>query len=131
MIVIPVSLGELVDKLTILSIKKKCTEGHQRRTVEKEEKALKEAFEKLKLNIDQKYWQELEAINQKLWSCEDRLRELEAEEKFDDEFVSFARSVYLTNDERAKIKRTINQIYQSDLEEVKVLPSAYLKKMSR
>jgi len=63
---------------------------------------------------------QLREVNQKLWKIEDRLRVLEKEQRFDDEFVELARSVYKTNDRRAEIKRKINEETNSTYKEIKI-----------
>ena len=62
-------------------------------------------------------------INQKLWDIEDQIRVFEAQEKFDNEFIELARSVYFTNDERFEIKNKINSVVNSNFKEEKILPS--------
>ena len=62
---------------------------------------------------------ELKIINQKLWTIEDNIRLLEKKKKFKSEFIELARSVYITNDERFKVKNKINKLFSSDVEEVK------------
>jgi predicted nucleic acid-binding Zn-ribbon protein len=66
------------------------------------------------------YMDELREVNQKLWDIEDRLRKLEEEYRFDDEFISLARQVYITNDKRAVIKRKINEETNSNYKEIKL-----------
>jgi predicted nucleic acid-binding Zn-ribbon protein len=113
---IPVSVGELIDKLTILEIKSLFTD---------DEYVLKELEElnKSRAIITQytlEYEIELKKVNEKLWKIEDKLRQLEKEQRFDSEFIELARSVYITNDERARIKREINELTNSDFKEIKV-----------
>jgi predicted nucleic acid-binding Zn-ribbon protein len=62
----------------------------------------------------------LKKINEKLWRVEDKIREKEKLKKFDDEFISLAREVYITNDERARIKKEINEITNSNFREIKL-----------
>ena len=66
------------------------------------------------------YEVQLKKINEDLWKIEDKLRKLEKEQKFDDEFIDLARSVYIKNDERAKIKKEINILCNSDYQEIKI-----------
>ena len=66
------------------------------------------------------YMDELRDVNQKLWDIEDKLRKLEEEYRFDDEFISIARQVYITNDKRAEIKRKINDETNSNYKEIKL-----------
>jgi len=118
---IEVSKGEIVDKFTILVIKKKnIKDSAKLDLLEKELNHLKPSY----LLI----WQELKSeeltaqlfeVNSKLWDVEDKLRELEHARDFGDTFIENARSVYTLNDERARIKRKINELTQSALTEVK------------
>ncbi len=116
---IEVSNGEFVDKLTILEIKL-----HQITDHEKVSKVRKEYNYLIKflpeiISKDHQLYLDLYEINLKLWKIEDQLRDFELHKKFDAEFVTLARSVYYTNDERAKIKLQINQLTKSHFEEVK------------
>lgn len=115
-----ISLGELVDKLSILKIKlEKITDAEKLKHVRKEEKALQEKLNSLALeNIDHHLKQMIE-VNLKLWKIEDDIRDLEREKKFNQDFIDLARAVYITNDERFKRKNTINTTYKSGLVEVK------------
>jgi septal ring factor EnvC (AmiA/AmiB activator) len=115
-ITIPVSVGELIDKITILEIKSLFTDN-QYVTKELEE------LNKIKSTITQyilEYEISLKKVNEKLWKIEDKLRKLEKEQRFDEEFIELARSVYITNDERANIKRKINEVCNSDFQEIKL-----------
>ena len=115
-ITIPISVGELLDKITILEIKSQYT------TNEYVSKELKE-LNQIKSTITQytlEYMNELREVNQKLWKIEDRLREKEKLQEFDEEFIELARSVYMTNDLRAVIKKKINEETQSTYHEVKL-----------
>lgn len=115
-----ISLGELVDKISILKIKaQKITDAAKLIHVKKEEETLLRTLTSLKLeNIDYHLEQMIE-VNLKLWKIEDDIRDLEREKKFNDEFISLARAVYITNDERFKRKNNINTTYKSGLVEVK------------
>jgi hypothetical protein len=118
---IPVAIGELVDKITILEIKAARIDAAKRPNVERELEQLRYVFEIHKLDrtaIDRE-WQELYAVNAKLWDVEDRKRLKEAAASFDAEFIALARSVYFENDRRAAIKRRINEILGSDIFEEK------------
>ena len=115
-ITIPVSVGELLDKISILEIKSLFTDN---------EYVIKELDElnQIKSTLTQytlQYEVELKKVNEKLWKIEDRLRELEEEYRFDDEFISLARQVYITNDKRAEIKRKINEETNSNYKEIKL-----------
>ena len=117
----PISLGELVDKISILMIKKKNISDsikleHVVKELEFLEKTLKEYIPEGKIN---KFIQELVNINSKLWKIEDDIRECERNKLFDQTFIDLARSVYFTNDQRAKIKNDINKNFGSELVEVK------------
>jgi predicted nucleic acid-binding Zn-ribbon protein len=115
-ITVPVSVGELLDKITILEIKSKYTDNEY---VIKELNDLNEIRNTL-TSYTMEYMDELRDVNQKLWDIEDRIRELEEEYRFDDEFISLARQVYITNDKRAEIKRKINDETNSNYKEIKL-----------
>jgi hypothetical protein len=115
-ITIPVSVGELLDKITILEIKSMFTNN---------EYVLKELEELnlIKSTLTQytlKYEVQLKKVNEELWKIEDKLRKKEKLQEFDDEFIELARSVYIINDERAGIKKQVNELYNSNYREVKV-----------
>ena len=126
-ILVPISAGELIDKITILAIKQqKLQRSDALRNVKTElallEQVLNNAVKSFPESIDTKLLsskQNLETINQKLWNVEDALRECEQEQRFGTEFVDLARSVYMLNDERANIKRSINILCGSSLIEEK------------
>ena len=112
---IPISVGELLDKISILEIKAFLTNNEY---VHKE----LEELNKIKSTITQytlEYEVQLKKVNETLWKIEDRLREKEKLQEFDEEFIELARSVYITNDKRAEIKRRINEETQSSYREVK------------
>jgi hypothetical protein len=110
-ILVPVSPGELLDKITILRIK-----------VARIMDAAKVANVRLELDLLEKTWRDcgcaefdvgrderaLQAVNERLWDVEDLIREKEAKQTFDREFIELARAVYVSNDERAAIKKRIN-----------------------
>ena len=117
----PISLGELVDKISILIIKQKnITDETKLDHVKKEldflEKTLMNYVQREEIN---NYLENLININSKLWNIEDDIRECERKKLFDQTFIDLARSVYFTNDERAKVKNDINKIFGSELVEVK------------
>ena len=119
---IPVSLGELVDKISILYIKRKnITEVEKVKLINQElsllEKTLKDSL--TNNNLINKYLDELIIINSKLWKIEDELREYERKKIFNQDFIELARSVYLTNDKRSETKLEINKIFGSQIIEVK------------
>ena len=117
----PISLGELVDKISILMIKKKNISDsiklqHVNKELEFLQKTLKKYISEDKIN---EYLLKLVNINSKLWDIEDDIRECERKKLFDQTFIDLARSVYFTNDERAKVKNNINKAFGSELVEVK------------
>ncbi len=120
---INISVGELIDKITILQIKKeKITNLEKVKKVSYELQLLENilnSFEKSKINELENLMIKLKKINQKLWVIEDDIRLLEKNKKFDNNFIELARSVYITNDERFEIKNKINRLFSSDIEEVK------------
>ena len=119
---IPVSVGELIDKITILEIKKiKIKDKNKLLNVNKEYKYLKEILRK-KIKISLKIKNEilaLKKINLKLWNIEDKKRKAEKNKKFDSAFIKYARNVYIYNDIRAKIKHNINVLAGSKIIEEK------------
>ncbi len=117
----PISLGELVDKISILIIKQKnITDETKLDHVKKElaflQKTLMNYVQQEEIN---NYLENLININSKLWNIEDDIRECERKKLFDQSFIDLARSVYFTNDERAKVKNDINKTFGSELIEVK------------
>ena len=117
----PISLGELVDKISILIIKQKnITDETKLDHVKKEldflQKTLMNYVQQEEIN---NHLENLININSKLWNIEDDIRECERKKMFDQTFIDLARSVYFTNDERAKVKNDINKIFGSELVEVK------------
>ena len=117
----PISLGELVDKISILMIKKKNISDsiklqHVNKELEFLQKTLKKYISEDEIN---KFLLKLVNINSKLWDIEDDIRECERKKSFDQTFIDLARSVYFTNDERAKVKNNINKAFGSELVEVK------------
>ena len=117
-----ISAGELVDKITILKIKKeKITNKEKLIEIKKELDSLTNTFDKsIKKNINlETLTKELKNINLKLWDIENKKRELEKKQEFGKEFIELARNVYKFNDERAKIKLKINEALGSNIKEVK------------
>ena len=115
-ITIPVSVGELLDKITILEIKSMFTDNEYVIKELEQLNSIKSTLTQYTLEYEIK----LKKVNEKLWKIEDRLRKLEKEQKFDEEFIKLARSVYITNDERARIKREINEMCNSVFKEIKL-----------
>lgn len=117
---IDISTGELVDKVTILSIKQeKISNPEKLANVRKEYAILITPMNDAGILVDSDEFIRLKDINLKLWDIEDRIRVKEVENAFDDEFISLARSVYFINDDRAAVKKEINLKYNSDLVEEK------------
>jgi hypothetical protein len=116
---IPVSIGELYDKVSILEIKKQKLEGKSLLNVEKELELLFGILQNLDIRIDNELFDQLRLVNSILWDIEDQIREREHNNDFGYEFTELARSVYKQNDLRASIKRTINQFTSSDIVEEK------------
>jgi hypothetical protein len=115
---IPVSIGELCDKYTILLIKKDNIYDNDKLThINNEISLLKPLI--LEYNINDTIINELLMCNKKLWDIEDRIRIKEFNKEFDDEFIQLARSVYFNNDNRALIKKEISILYNSNIIEVK------------
>jgi 3-methyladenine DNA glycosylase/8-oxoguanine DNA glycosylase len=120
--VIPVSWGELIDKLTILEIKRQRLHAPAAlKEVERELAALSPALGALiPLPAGLAALQAaLASVNERLWDIEDAIRDKEARHSFDDGFIALARSVYQQNDERGRIKRAIDRLLQSPLTEQK------------
>ena len=119
---VPVSVGELFDKISILDIKtKKIKNKNDLKVIKYELSKLRKIVKDKKLlstNIKRKY-NSLKLINQKLWNIENQKRKCEKLNKFDKNFVSLARKVYIFNDKRAVIKREINKLLGSEIEEIK------------
>jgi hypothetical protein len=113
---VPISVGELIDKISILSIKSQYTDNSY---VTKELQDLIAIAKKHQV-YDASYISQLLSINRKLWKIEDDLRVLEKSQDFDITFIELARSVYITNDQRARIKKEINEKYKSTYQEIKV-----------
>jgi len=117
---VEISIGELVDKVSILKIKsRKIHDPEKLHNIHHELQLLHRKMESAGITLESAEYQQLEEINTALWEIEDRIRMKEAKKAFDDEFIQLARSVYLQNDERAAVKREINRAYGSDLMEEK------------
>lgn len=118
---VEVSIGEIVDKISILEIKsKKITDQTKLKNIKKEFNVLLSTTIK---TIDwisaSELYLELVEINSKLWDIEDDIRIKEKNKEFDSEFIELARSVYYTNDERFRVKSEINKKFDSNLMEEK------------
>jgi chorismate mutase len=119
---VPISPGELIDKITILEIKaERMTDAKKVANVKHELSLLLATWkESPNSRIDiAKEWTELKQINGKLWVIEDDIRDKERDQAFDARFIALAREVYVTNDERAAIKRKINDKLGSKIVEEK------------
>ena len=119
MIQIPVSVGELVDKITILNIKARRLNGVALDHVLQELDLLEKALNESDVELKRQEREELEEVNEKLWHIEEAIRGQEAKQCFGADFIALARSVYQCNDERAALKRAINQRHGSTLIEEK------------
>ena len=117
-----ISVGELLDKISILEIKQKNLKDTEKtKIVTKELESLNNTL-KNDVNITDEIkslYKDLKAINLKLWDIEDGKRDCERNKDFGEKFIKLARSVYIENDNRAKIKNKINQLSGSNISEVK------------
>ena len=119
---VPISVGELFDKISILEIKtKKIKDKTKLKIIKFELLELKRIIKNKKLNksFNKIQYQKLLKINNRLWSIEDNKRKYEVTKKFDKKFIELARKVYLLNDKRAEIKNKININSGSRIREVK------------
>lgn len=117
---IDVSIGEVLDKITILSIKlEKFKDESKISNVKKEYELLASKLKHVGINSNSKEFEDLKNINLKIWDIEDNIRIKESKKEFDDEFIKLARSVYFENDERARLKKEINLSRSSELIEEK------------
>ena len=117
-----ISAGELIDKITILEIKKtKISNKEKLNDIEKELSSLNETMKKSisEPNKIKNHINKLKEINLKLWNIEDGKRAAEKENSFNEKFIELARNVYKFNDERAKIKLAINNTLGSNIKEIK------------
>ena len=118
---IPISLGELIDKISILVIKeKKITDEKKNNLIREELTLLRKTLNKAANNNSiNNYLNQLIDVNSTLWKIEDEIRDCEKNKKFDQKFIELARSVYITNDKTAEIKLEINNKFGSKIVEVK------------
>ncbi len=117
-----ISAGELVDKITILEIKKnKISDENKLKEIDKELNSLNNTMDKFILEKSKilTFKDQLKEINLKLWDIEDGKRAAEKNKNFGKIFIELARNVYKFNDERAKIKLRINEILGSNIKEIK------------
>ena len=115
----PISVGELLDKITILEIKKNKMQNSKLENVLKELSFLRELIEKHKIDITEDLFSQLKEVNLSLWNIEDQIRIKEKNKEFDNTFIELARSVYFKNDKRAEIKKSINLLCNSEITEEK------------
>jgi hypothetical protein len=124
---IPISCGELIDKLTILEIKLiNVKDEEKKKHIQNEYDYLSNVSQKLQevdLEKYKNFYTKLLDINQLLWKIEDDIREQESKSMFKEKFISLAREVYKTNDSRFAVKNEINIFYDSDIQEQKELIS--------
>ena len=121
-IIVEVSVGELLDKISILEIKKeKINDPEKLKFISNEHSILKDQFEKNVKSDDKldKLFQDLKEINSKLWVIEDEKRDCEKNKDFGDKFIKLSRDVHFLNDDRAKIKLEINSHTGSLIREIK------------
>ena len=115
---VPVSLGELYDKYTILQIKQERNKDEGKLVfINKEIEYLKKHIDTF--NLDILLIRELKTINEILWNVEDNIRDKERRKEFDEEFIALARNVYITNSERSELKNKINSKLNSELIDIK------------
>jgi hypothetical protein len=120
-ITVPISIGELIDKLSILHVKKTKITNIDKLNYVNNEFELLYNFSSVFLNDEEvlKLYHELVETNSKLWDIEDNLRVIETKKNFDINFIELSRSVYFTNDKRFKLKDKINTLTNSDVREQK------------
>jgi proline dehydrogenase len=124
-ILIETSLGELIDKISILEIKiDKIEDKTNKEEITKEYTSLTNALTKIKLSSNERtrindFIIKLKEINIRLWNVENEKRLAEKNKNFDKKFIEHARNVYKLNDERAKVKRQVNESFGSNIKEVK------------
>ena len=119
---IPISLGELLDKISILEIKnKKILNESKILNIKKELNGLKKVIDELHINLSETngLYNKLYKINLTLWEIEDSIRVLEKNEDFGEKFIELARAVYITNDQRFEVKNDINKLFNSEYVEEK------------
>lgn len=120
-ILAPISVGELLDKLTILIIKmEKIKDSDKLKNILYEHSELKQLADSLKAPIElANLYKNLLEVNRDLWEIEEAKRKHEKEQNFDSEFIKLARAVYIKNDYRAQLKKEINLIMGSSIVEEK------------
>ena len=116
---VPISVGELIDKVSILEIKKDKLKNLKLKNILKELSFLRAVIEKNSIFIPDEIFFQLKSINLKLWDIEDKIRIKEKNKEFDNEFIELARSVYLNNDRRSETKKELNMMFNSEIIEEK------------
>ena len=116
---VPISVGELIDKITILEIKKDKLKNLKLKNILKELSFLRAVLENNSILIPDEIYFQLKSINLKLWDIEDKIRIKEKNKEFDNEFIELARSVYLNNDRRSETKKELNIMFNSEIIEEK------------
>ena len=116
---VPISVGELIDKVSILEIKKDKLKNLKLKNILKELSFLRAVIEKNSIFIPDEIYFQLKSINLKLWDIEDKIRIKEKNKEFDNEFIELARSVYLNNDKRSETKKVLNIMLKSEIIEEK------------
>jgi hypothetical protein len=126
--IVEVSIGEAVDKATILSIKsEKIKDSSKLIKINKELSYLLDILDRdYKITNTNELFVKLKSVNENLWVIEDSIRDKEFNKEFDSVFIELARSVYITNDERFNIKKTIDSVYGSNFSEEKSYKKLYL-----
>jgi len=115
-----ISVGELVDKITILEIKlEKINNPKKLEDVKNELNILNKYFVEIETTDLTELKNKLKNTNLKLWQIEDDIRMCEKNQDFNDDFINLARSVYITNDQRFELKNSINELFSSEIKEVK------------
>ncbi len=115
-----ISVGELIDKITILEIKlQKIKDPKKLENINIELDTLNQHFTEIKNENLSQLKNNLKEVNLKLWQIEDDIRVCEKNQSFDKNFIELARSVYITNDQRFEIKNSINELFSSEIKEVK------------
>ena len=116
---VPISVGELIDKVSILEIKKDKLKNLKLKNILKELSFLREVLEKNNIFIPDEIFFQLKSVNLKLWDIEDKIRIKEKNKEFDNEFIELARSVYLNIDRRSETKKELNIMFNSEIIEEK------------
>jgi hypothetical protein len=121
-VLVPISPGELIDKITILEIKRERIPDAAKRQIVERELALLEDARARQLTASEelsRLTRELKTVNESLWQIEDDIRRCEHDRQFGARFVELARSIYINNDRRAELKRAINELLEAAFTEVK------------